>query len=310
MAQAPFSPLVWRRNRQVFCESLSGRNLLSSQRPPKSIVLTSLVRSRNTTTFQPFTLGEFTCSGTTYDTQSFQDVSAADLISVIIDDYLRMIGNQRSLVEAESIYVDYSGVRGEVKVTTEFLFEGGGSYRVGYSVDSCERMIYLLIQGLRRREPLNDHPIQVTMARNGRRLIRVTVVIERGQRAEIATGRTINFSGLIYPNRRAEISGMSQNLKDMMTTLTNQGLTRKVRFGYRTAILQQGTHVILSLGQGGRQDFPDFTFINVVQIVQTIKNFYTIRGFGAYLVGGIYHSGQQVGILTVELQPRPLPFLE
>ena len=174
------------------------------------------------------------------------------------------------------------------------------------TISDSELAISFLMQGLEQREALNSHPLQVLISRGGNRLIRITLSVETGRAIGINTHSMLHFLGQLYPDRTVSFSDVQQNLKDVMAAMREEGVRQRVPWGWHTSLRRREIDIILTLEQAEPPEYPRFLYAELIQLMQLTKNFYSIHGNGAALLGGIYYGDESIGLLTIEAQPRPL----
>ena len=193
--------------------------------------------------------------------------------------------------------MDYAGKRGEVKLVTDFEMEG----RSLLTARTCGQGISALVEALQQKVFIDRHPLQITMARGGRNLMRITIRIEEGQPVTIGNSRALSISGTIFPSRRFDYEPLRQNLKDMIATLRDKDPTSGVPEGFSLRTGDRGVHIYLTLKPGRSQrPIGPVTYGSIIRILQTVKNFYNIRNYGVYLFGEMMQQGQEIGYLLIE----------
>ena len=205
------------------------------------------------------------------------------------------------MVPKGSQYVAYFGDVGEIKVKTDFL-----SDRPPFTISDAGLAIAALVGGLRQRVDLDRHPVQARILRRRLPLILVTLVVEAGEVLHSQTMGALNVVGKIYPNRRLSYSDLQQNLNEMINDIISFGSSRDVPYGWSTSTHQRGINVVLTLSRTSISAFPRFNYRSLAQLVQSVRNGYVQRGYGAVLFAGVFYGGQLIGTLTIDAPPRPL----
>ena len=233
--------------------------------------------------FDPFTGGIYTFSGTFNPYQVIKASKADRELEAVINVILEQKPSNVRAPRGESV-VFYSGIFGNTKVVLEWLMEGGSSL----SYHDCIIAIRYLVVALIGRQWLNVHPIQITISVGGYRKIRCTIEEHQGEIVDIDTHQVLSFSGQLYPERKLSAAGIRSALGAAVLEAQREGVDTDVPDPWAQDLTRQLVSLDINLYAEPAEPYPLFTFGDLLELLNAIRQFYQERGVWSGLWGNVY----------------------